>query len=288
VSLESESSADGSEDRELLTAERDLLRGENERLRRALSEARRTRHRRATVVLAVFGVIAFLGAVVLPTERTLLLAVGSTGLFAAVLTRFLTTERFVSADIGERVYEGCVTDHESIIAELGLRDERVYVPSPETGRVRLFVPQHVEYAVPLDTELESTFVVTDEPHRRGVTFTPTGQGLLSELTSMLRGGPSDDPRLLGEQLADGVVESFELARSATADVDSAEGRATITVVDGTYGSIDRFDHPIASLFGVAFASVLDEPVIIEGYSDEESDREFVTCRWNGESATDEG
>lgn len=287
MSVESEASPDDPEDREFLTAERNLLREENERLRRALTEARRTRHRRATFLLAVFGVVALLGAVVFPPERTLLIALGSTGLFGATLIRFLTTERFVSADIGERIYEGAVADHKSIIAELDLQDEQVYVPSSKTGRVRLFVPQQVEYAVPRDDELESTFVVTDETHRRGVTFTPTGQGLLGELISMIRGGPSDEPAVLGEQLADGVVESFELAHSASAEVDPEEGRATITVADSAYGPVDQFDHPIASLFGVGFASALGEPVTVEGHTDEESKRDFVTCRWAGEATTNE-
>lgn len=279
MSLDSRSSVTDPEDGELLAAERDLLRGENERLRRALTDAHRTRHRRAALVLVALSVVALLGAFVFPDERTLLLAIGSTGLFGATLIRFLTTERFISADIGEHVYRGLVADQESIVAELGLQDVWVYVPTGGTHGVRLFVPQHAEYALPSGIELGSTFVVTDDAHRRGATFDPTGRGLLAELEATIAGEPSDDPAVLAEQIADGVVESFELARTATTSVDPAAGRATIAITDSAYGSVDQFDHPIASLFATAFATVLDEPVTLEVDADDGSTEQFVTCTW---------
>lgn len=279
--LESQTTSDEYADPEQLDAERTLLREENERLRRAVADAHRTQHARAAVSLAVLGLIALLGALAFPMERTVLIALGGTGLFAATVTRFLTTERFVSADIGEDVYEALVSSHESIITELGLQNEWIYVPSGGERGVRLFVPQHTEYVLPSDTDLNSTFVVTDDSRHRGMTFEPTGRGLLPELRTTIAGEPSDDPTILAEQIADGIIESFELARSATTDVDPAVGRATIAIVDAAYGPVDQFDHPIASLFAVTFATVLDEPVTLEAYINEGSPKQFVKCSWDG-------
>lgn len=270
-------------DRERIIAERTLLRRENERLRRAVVDAHRTRHGRATISLAVLGLLALLGALVFPSERTVLIALGGTGLFTAAVTRFLTTDRFVSADIGEQVYQALVSDHESIIGELGLQNEQVYVPLDGEDGVRLFVPQHAEYVVPSNADAHSTFVVTDDPRHRGMMFEPTGHGLLAELRATIVGELSSDPTVLTEQIADGIVEGFELARGATADVDPAAGRATIAVVDGAYGPVDRFDHPVASLFAVTLATTLEEPVILETYVKEGAAKQFVKCRWEGDT-----
>lgn len=273
-------------DGERLAAEHALLRRENERLRRAVAEAHRARYTRAAVSLAALGLIALLGALAFPAERSVLIALGGTGLFTAALTRFLTTERFVSADVGARVYEAFVADHESIVAELGLQNERIYVPSGGEGGIRLFVPQHAEYVVPSDADVNSTFVVTDDSRHRGMTFDPTGRGLLTELGTTITGEPSDDPTVLADQIADGIVEGFELARGATTDVDPAAGRATLAIVDSAYGPVDRFDHPIASLFAVAFAMALDEPVTLDAYAHEESPKQFVKCSWDGDGEED--
>lgn len=279
-SLESQTPSDEHADREQLAAERTLIREENERLRRAVADAHRTRHARAAVSLAALGLIALLGALAFPAEQTVLIALGGTGLFAATVTRFLTTERFVSADIGEDVYEALVSSHESIIAELGLQNERIYVPSDGERGVRLFVPQHSEYVIPSGTDINSTFVVTDDSRHRGMTLEPTGRRLLPELRTTITGEPSADPTILAEQIADGIVEGFELARGATTDVDPAAGRVTIAIVDSAYGPVDQFDHPIGSLFAVTFATILDEPVTLEAYTTEGSSEQFVKCSWD--------
>lgn len=279
--LESQPASDEVTDREQIAAERTLLREENDRLRRAVADAHRTRHTRAAVSLAALGLIALLGALAFPAERSVLIALGGTGLFTATVTRFLTTERFVSADIGEKVYEALVSTHESTIAELGLQNVWIYVPSSGERGVRLFVPQHTEYVVPSDTDVNSTFVVTDDSRHRGMTFEPTGRRLLTELETTITGEPSTDPTILAEQITDGIVEDFELARGATPEVDPAAGRATIAIVDSAYGSVDQFDHPIASLFAVTFATILDEPVTLETYDAEGSSEQFIKCSWDG-------
>lgn len=278
--LESRTEPDERADDERFAAERALVHRENERLRRAVADAHRTRHTRATVTLAALGLIALVGALAFPAERTVLIALGGVGLYTAAVVRFLTTERFVSVDIGEHIYEALVSDHESIVAELGLQDELIYVPSTVEGGVRLFVPQHTEYVTPPGTAIDSTFVVTDDSRHRGMTFEPTGRRLLSEFRTMITGELSADPTTLADQLADSIVEGFELARGATTDVDPAAGRATIAVVGSAYGSVDRFDHPVPSLFAVAFATALDEPVTLDVYTNEGSPEQFIKCTWD--------
>ena len=112
MSVEAETTADpaaddadeGNADEEELLARIETLQDENERLRRELSAARRTRYRRTAIGMAFLGGLGLLGAGLIPSLRELLLALGGTGLFGALLTYYLTPERFVAASVGEAVY----------------------------------------------------------------------------------------------------------------------------------------------------------------------------------------
>jgi hypothetical protein len=266
-------------DRELLAAQIELLETENDRLRRALSEAQRTKYRRAARSLAVIGVVALIGGVIFPVARTVLLALGGTGVFAAVLVVYLTPERFVSATVGERVYEALAIDHAALIEELDLRSDRVYVPieTATSKTVRLFVPQHTEYDLPDDDELDSLFVTPQVERERGVAFEPTGRALAEELAETVRGGFAEEVAALGGQIADGLVETFELVDQASAEADPENGRLSIVVADSAYGPVDRFDHPVASLTAATLAAELGTPVTLE--VDANDEKFVVTCRW---------
>ncbi|WP_201289513.1 hypothetical protein [Halobaculum saliterrae] len=263
------------------------LSAENRRLREQYARVRRTEYRRAALALAGLGAVAVGAAALFPAVREVLLVLGAIGLFGAVLTRYLTPERFVSADVGERVYAALADNEAAVTAELGLQDERVYVPvGPGDPPARLFVPQRREYEVPDGEALEATFVVPEEPEARGVAFDPTGGSLYREFTRTVPGEPAEAPTRLVEQLSESCVETFEIADAVETDVDAATGRATVKVTGGAFGAGDRFDDPVGSLIAVGLAVGLDAPVRVESASVDGG--YTVTCRWYGDGADGDG
>lgn len=267
------------QDSTVATAQVELLEAENDRLRRELAQARQSRYRRAATGTAAVGVVAIVGALLFPATSTVLFALGGTGLFTAVLIRYLTPERFVSATVGRRIYEALAADHETLASELGLGSKRLYTPvETDTGpSVRLFVPQQVEYTVPDDDELESVLVLPPDDRGRGVAFEPTGGALVEELRSATSADLSSDVDVLGDQLADGLVEVFELVDSATADTDPETDRLSIEVTGSAYGPVDRFDHPVASTVAAAAAAELERTVELD-VAETEEERYVVTCQ----------
>lgn len=281
----------GQPDVTALTAEMDLLLEENRRLRRQYERARRAQYRRTALGLVLLGLLGIGGAVVFPDSRTVLLALGGTGVFAGLLTVFLTPEQFIPARVGELVYAALATNEAAIVADLGLADPRVYVPTDDPDDpVVLFVPQHEHYAVPDGDDLGDVFVVTGEERTRGLSLEPTGRALFDEYERALGGPSSDDPVSLAGHLADALVEQFELADSARVDaeMDDGDGRVTVAVSGSAYGAVDRFDHPVASLFAVGIVDALDEPVTVEVAPGENRVEYTVTCRWPVEVPVDDG
>lgn len=267
------------DDPEVLAAQVELLEAENDRLRSELSSARQTRYRRAATGMAAVGVGAVVSAILFPAASTVLIALGGTGLFLTVLIRYLTPERFISATVGPNVYKALSANQKTLADELALTDDRVYVPlEDKTGSgVRLFVPQHAEYVVPDDEELRSVLVLPTDDQGRGVAFEPTGNALVEELRSATGGGLHEDLGTLADQLADGLIEIFELVDRAESDVDSDNGRLSIEVTDSAYGPVDRFDHPVASTIATAVAAERNRPVTLE-VTESTDGIYIVTCR----------
>jgi hypothetical protein len=284
MSLSSQESDDEPDpDVEELRARVDLLREENRRLRRQYAATRRSQYRRTAALLFLAGAVALVAASLFPDARTVLVAVGSVGVFAAVLTVYLTPERFVPASVGERVSAAAAANGDALVADLGLADDRLYVPTD--GAVRLFVPQHADYDLPDAAALDPGFVVTDADQERGVALVPSG-GQLFEAFERTHGGPlADEPGPLANQLVDALVEQFELVDGARPDVDSDDGRVTLGISGSAYGDVTRFDHPVTSFLAVGVATGLDAPVsasVAEG--DDRSDY-LVTLRWAPSDAT---
>lgn len=275
-----------------LAARIEVLERENRRLRREYRAARRTRYRRAAVALVVVGLVGLAGGYVFPTGRTILWALGGTGVFAGVLTRYLTPERFVAATFSEQIYGSLADNEHEVVAALGLQETEVYVPvpdedgSPGQPKVWLFVPQMGEYEIPPTEALGDVFVVTDDPAQRGVSFRPTGWPLFTEFERALATDLSSDPQRVTDQLADGVVEQLELADGIDPDVDVDAGRITVGVVDDAYGPVDRFDHPIVSFFAVGLATGLEQPITVETVVPESDREELITLAWEVESRDD--
>ena len=269
------------DDPDALAAQVELLADENRRLREEYARARQSRYRSTAVGLAAIGVVAALGALLFPDSREVLAALGAIGLFGAVLTYYLTPTAFVAADVGERVYAAAATNVADIADELGLRDERVYVPG-ETTSGRLYVPHRSEYALP--DERAGPIVVDDDS--RGLLLEATGAELFGEFERALTGDLAADAPTLATQLTDALVEQFELARSADADVDPVDGRATVAVGESAFGAVDRFDHPISSFLAVGFAAGLERPVSLEVAAGDDRADWLVTCRWTADADGD--
>ena len=278
---ESASESTDSTDQLELAAQVELLTEENHRLRQEYVRARQSRYRSTAVGLAAIGIVAALGGLLFPDTRDVLVALGATGLFGAVLTYYLMPSQFIAADVGERVYTAAMTNLASISDELGLRENRVYVPG-ETVPARLFVPQHAEYSIPDDRS--GPIVVDDDS--RGLFLEATGAELFREFERAVTGEVGTEPTVIASQLTDGLVEQFELAQSADADIDAANGRATIAITGSAFGSLDRFDHPIPSFLAVGFAAGLDRPVTLEVAAGDDRADWLVTCRWGSETETE--
>ena len=274
------------EDPELLAGELAVLREENERLREEYARARQSQYRRSAATLFGVGVLAFLAGIVVVNARTVLFALGGTGVFLGVLIYFLTPERFVSASVAEAVYASLAWNESRLISELGLADEWVYVPSTTSEAngvadgVRLFVPQRADYVVPETDELRDLFVVSDDGRRRGIAVRPTAADLYVEFERAVAGEPSAEPATLAVELAGALVEQLELIDSAQVDGDVEEERIAVRVRESAIGNVEQLDHPVPSLFGVGLARATERPVTVDVSTADEDASEFVvTCSW---------
>jgi hypothetical protein len=273
-------------DRDDLAARVELLAEENRRLRDAYRAATRTRYRRTALGLLATGLLALGGGALFPGVRTILVALGGTGVFAAVLTYFLTPERFVAASVGETTFDALATNEAAVAAELGLADVRAYVPTD--GGVRLFVPQFEEYALPDDDALGATFVVADDEAGRGLALEPTGGGLYEAFDRARSGPPPESSVAAVRQLADAAIEQFELLD--VADVDSGgEKRVVVGVSGPAYRPLSAFDHPVPSLFAVGLARALDVPVTVAvEASDDDRYEALIACSWTARADAESG
>ncbi|ELY37694.1 hypothetical protein [Natronorubrum tibetense] len=259
-----------------LAAQVELLADENRRLREEYARARQSRYQATAIGLAAVGLLATIAGLLLPDAREVLVALGATGLFGAVLTYYLTPTQVVAADVGERIYTAGATNFAAITDDLGLRDERIYVPG-EVAPARLYVPQQAAYDIPDPAERAGPILVDDET--RGLLLTATGGELFRVFQRTLTGELATAPSVLATQLTDALVEQFELATSANVDLDPEGGRITVAITDSALGDVDRFDHPIPSFLAVGFTAGLERPVALEVTPGDDRADWLVTCRW---------
>ena len=268
-----------------LRAQVDLLRAENRRLREEYRRARQTGYRRTAIGLGAVGAVAVLAGVLFPAARDILFVLGAIGIFGGVLTRYLTPGRFVAAETGERVYAAHADSLGALLEQLGLSETHEYVPVAGEPPARLFVPQHQEYSRPDGDELEHPLVVGDRDDERGMSIVPAGGTLFREFESSLAGSLGEDPTTVVEQVADALVEGFELARTVETDVDAADGRATLSLGGAVYDDADLPDNPLGSLLAVTLAEALSVPVRLE--TERSGEELVVTCRWEPDDVESE-
>jgi hypothetical protein len=264
-----------------LRAQVELLQAENDRLRQEYRRARQTSYRRTAAGLGIVGVVAVLGAALFPAVRDVLIVLGAIGLFGGVLTRYLTPERFVSAETGERIYAAHAETLGALEGQLGLEDRHIYVPIDGMPPARLFVPQHQEYAIPDRDALEQPLVVGEDAAERGVSVIPTGGTLFREFERSLTGSVASTPTAVTEQVADALVEGFELTTDADSSVDAEAGRVTVEFEGSVYSDASLPDNPLGSLLAVALSRSLGQPVQLETARTEAG--LVVTCQWEAEA-----
>lgn len=267
-------------DRADLLAQVEALRTENERLRAAYREAQRQRYRRTAGGFGLVGLAALVGAALFPGVRTVLLALGGTGLFAAVMTLYLTPESFVPASLGEAVAGTYSENVAAIAADLGLSDQRVYLPTEDD--TRLYLPQHTDFDQPDTDALSTSFVTTENERARGLSLTPIGQRLYEQFADAHSGPVPDRPGPLAQALADAAVEQFELADTVTPETDA--GRLAVGVSGARITPLSTLDHPLASLFGVALARHLRTGIDVSTESpDDERYDTLLVYSWDAEA-----
>lgn len=241
------------------------LEAENRRLRQEQVAARRSTHRRTALGFAVLGLVALGGAALFREFATVLLALAGTGLFAGLLTWYITPERFIPGSVGERVFGSAADNAAAVVAELGLTDERYYVPVEGPTPARLYVPQRPSAQLPDAEDLQGFFVAVDD-ERRGVAFVPTGATLFPALERSLPGDLGPDADTIARQIADALVEDFEIADGV--DVSVGDDQVTMRVRGSAFDP-DAIDTPAASVLAVALVAGLDTAVTCDTAVEEE-------------------
>jgi hypothetical protein len=265
-----------------LRGQLELLEAENRRLRREYVRAQQSNYRRTALGLAVLGVVAIVGGWLFPGTRDVLIALGGSALVAGILTYYLTPTEFVAAAIGEVLADTLQNTYNALQTDLDLQGEPVYVPLTDTGTgdIRLFLPQHYEYTLPDLDELRQTIVVPTDPSQRGVAVRPTGAGLLAEFRTAAVWTPSatDEPDRVFAQLADALVEQFELADQIATTIED-DRRCVLTITGSTYGVAEHIEHPIPSFIVSGAAVAFSVPARVSVRTADEEDF-IVECRWD--------
>ncbi|SDK11369.1 hypothetical protein SAMN05216226_11914 [Halovenus aranensis] len=260
-----------------LAAQVELLEEENRRLRTEYARAKQSKYRRTAYGLLALGGVTMLFGALVADGREVLFALGGTGLFGGVLTLYLTPTRFVAAAVTERVSTALSTNYRALAEELGLAEQVVYLPS-ERRSAQLYLPQSPDYDLP---ELDDGPVVT-AAGSRGLLLEATGALLFEEFEQSASESVTARPGTLATQLAEGVVEQFELADAVDTDRDPGGGRLTFRVSGSALGAVDRLDHPLTSFLAAGCATALDRPVTLDVTEDNRADW-LVTLRWETES-----
>lgn len=272
-----------------LSMQVDLLLEESYRLRSQLERERRQRDVRAAVGFGLLGVAAVGGGLLLPDVRATLLAIGATGLFAALFVAYLGSCSLVSEPIEEEVYAAAAANAGGLLEELELRGPEVYVPFDErtesqdvSAPVRLFVPQRADYSLPDEEVLRSTRIVADGTRTRGLVFVPTGGILLNRLRED-RAEPLErerEPLSIAKTLTRELVDHFELVRDTQVEETPDERRISIAVSGSRCGTVDRIDHPVSSFLGAGLATAMDQSVTVDVSVEDERADFVVTCHWD--------
>lgn len=264
--MSAQQKTDDTDDAEL-DPELAVLQEENRRLRQAYQRTKQVQYRRTAIGLAGVGMVAIAGSLLLPDVRDILVVLGAIGVFSGLMTVYLTPDRILTASVSEGLFHTHADTVEALVEELGLQDDHVYVPTAEAGgSVRLFRPQHVDYEIP--ETLDSVFLVDEPANAKGIAVPPTGNPLYESFAEATVVRDDASTQTVADAVSDALVEQFEIAHSVTHNLES--GRLTVTVSGIEPAGLDRVDHPIVSLFGVAIAQAIESPVELASMAPQDS------------------
>ena len=233
------------------------LRTENAALSADYARARKASYRKTALALVAVGVLAVLGGVAFPDVQPVLFITGAIGLFGGVLTWYLTPDRVVPIAVSESVYDATASTLTGIRDELGLQPQTVYIPVD--GRVRGFIPRHHAFELPEN----AAHVFMTDGASRGVSFSPTGRSLTSEIKRIRRAQAPENATNALEQTSDTLVEHFEVVDSVTIDRDGERSRLVVSVENAAFGPVTRVDHPVVSALACSVVRATDGPVAVE-------------------------
>lgn len=262
-----------------------LLETENERLRREYRRATRATYRRSALALFALGVLSLVGAALFPAARTVLLALGGVGCFGGILTYYLTPERVLTASVAQHLAETMRTNTRRLVDELGLQETALFLPD-DTGAVWLFLPQHPEYELP--DAPDRLFVVAENAREQGVALVPVGEGLFEEFERGLAGPYAEHLDDAADQLAEAIVEQFELAGAVTADPAASQDRVVFGVSDPAIAPLSDVEQPIPSFLGTALARHRDGPVRVTVREGDDRYDTTILVEWGEKDAKSGG
>jgi len=252
-----------------------------------LSWYRSRSYRLTALGLFLLGASAGVLAIAEPSSdlRGVLTAFAGVGLFGALLLFLVRPSATSATDPVEDVYRAYAANAEALTRDIELGERHVYAPTTYTTEgftpVALTVSETAGEEVSTDRNRRPVFGTADPGDRSSITLYPAGAALFDAFEGMVVTDLSSDPVELAAQLADGLVLGLELAEDIDPNVDAAAGTATITVTGQRFGSLDQFDHPVASFLAVGFATGLGVAVTL----DAEPDR--VVCQWSPEEVDDD-
>lgn len=235
---------------------------------------------RSALVFGTLGVSLVVGGLVLRDARSVLFALGGTGVFSGLLLYYLFPETRLSAQVCVDTHLAYARSKRALVEELGLREVQIYVSGPtgstsrESG-VRLFVPEAPDYAVPTELTSDSLFVTRESSGGRGIALYPSGADLFRRFRDTEHKPLADTPGRLATQLTEAITDYFELARTATATYDPERERITVEISGSYLGRVGQFDHPTVSLLAVGLAAELGRPIRVEVDSAGGSDGETI-------------
>lgn len=250
--------SDSTADDEALEDQLSTLKAENRRLREQYAETQRQTYRRTAAGLAGVGVLAAGTALLVPSAQQVLFALAGIGVFAAVLTWFLTPEHFIPIETTNAIYQPLAANAEDIAAELGLSGTRIYLETDEGSR--LYIPEGETTHLP--SAFKSAFVIGETPAETGLALQPTGIQLVDEFEHTHTRPLPETPTELSTHLTEGLVQGLELATAIEADVMTDQHKVIFEITESQFGSLSQFDHPIQSFLAVGVARGLETPVTV--------------------------
>lgn len=258
------------------------------RVQRFQSNGLDGKYKRGGRALTVLGVLALVGAIWLQDARSVLIALGGTGLFGAVLLLYLTPERITTQSTNESIYTAIEMTGKELIDEFKLRDDRIYIPiegdTDVQPSVRLFIPAHGDFAIPGPHEAMELLIENPDGGIEGLSLPPTALELYREFSASAHPSIADEPSQMADQVVDALVNQFELVEEATSTVEPE--RVTIAVTGSLYGPVDRLDHPVTSFSAVSLATILDVPVDVDVTPGDGRADYLVICTWDEQHVAD--